>query len=121
MRLIGNMIWFIFSGFWACISWYIVGLILCLTIVGIPFGIQCFKIGAFGLFPFGKTIEIGQGAGSLLLNIIWIVCCGWSLAIMHLTSALLLCLTIVGIPFAQQSLKLAKISLFPFGAIIYDI
>ncbi|HEK9452109.1 TPA: hypothetical protein SUU02_001900, partial [Streptococcus equi subsp. equi] len=76
---------------------------------------------ALGLFPFGKAIEIGQGAGSLLLNIIWIVCCGWSLAIMHLTSALLLCLTIVGIPFARQSLKLAKISLFPFGAIIYDI
>lgn len=120
MRSLGNLIWFVCSGFWAWIGWTVAGCLLCVTIVGIPFGIQCFKIARFGLFPFGKEIAPGSGAGSLLLNVIWIVVCGWELALMHLASALALCVTVVGIPFALQSVKLAVISLFPFGARIYE-
>ncbi|MGT2933362.1 YccF domain-containing protein [Streptococcus catagoni] len=116
MKILGNLIWFIFSGLWAWVSWSLVGLVFCITIIGFPIGLQCFKIANFGLFPFGKDIEISQSGSSLILNILWILFCGWELAALHLTSALLLCSTIIGIPFAVQSLKLAKISLFPFGA-----
>lgn len=119
MKTIGNIIWFFCAGIWAWVAWYFVGILLSITIIGIPFGLQCFKIGNFGLFPFGKRIEAGTGLGSLLLNILWILLAGWELALMHLFSAFLLCLTIIGIPFAIQSVKLATISLFPFGARIY--
>lgn len=120
MKIIGNIIWFLLAGFWSWLAWTFVGIILCITFVGIPFGLQCFKIANFGLFPFGKQIEVGAGLGSLLLNILWILFFGWELAIMHLTAALLLCISIIGIPFAFQSLKLSIISLFPFGAKIYQ-
>lgn len=118
MKTVGNIIWFCFAGIWSWISWALAGAILCLTIIGIPFGLQCFKIGQFGLFPFGKEITPSNRTSSLLLNILWILFFGWELAIMHLMTAVLLCLTIVGIPFALQALKLALISLFPFGATI---
>ncbi|EHJ55695.1 hypothetical protein HMPREF9318_00740 [Streptococcus urinalis FB127-CNA-2] len=121
MKILGNIIWFIFSGLWAWLAWSIIGLILCFTVIGIPVGIQCFKIGQFGLFPFGKTIEPGQSGGHLILNLIWIVLVGWELALMHLSSAILLCVTIVGIPFAWQSVKLAYVSIIPFGAKIVPI
>ncbi|CAM4148903.1 hypothetical protein AT575_01925 [Streptococcus penaeicida] len=121
MKFLGNIIWFLFSGLWAWLAWSLLGVLLCITIVFLPLGLQCFKIGNFGLFPFGKDIEIGQSSTSLLFNIIWIVLFGWSLVAMHLTSAFALCLTIVGIPFAIQSLKLAKLSLFPFGARIISV
>ncbi|AUT05624.1 YccF domain-containing protein [Streptococcus parauberis] len=116
MKFLGNIIWFLCSGLWAWLSWTFIGLLFSITIVGLPVGIQCFKIANFGLFPFGKDIEIGQSGTSLLLNLIWIICFGWQLAAVHLTSAILLCISIIGIPFAVQSLKLAKLSLFPFGA-----
>ncbi|MDG3142124.1 YccF domain-containing protein [Streptococcus suis] len=115
MSFIGNLIWFIFAGFWSYLSWTLSGILLCLTIVGIPLGLQCFKIATFGLFPFGKEVVITSNGFSLLLNILWIIFFGWELALIHLTSAFFLCLTIIGIPFAIQSLKLAQISLFPFG------
>lgn len=120
MRLIANLIWFFLAGLWSWLAWTLVGLLLCVTVIGIPFGLQCFKIGSFGLFPFGKRIEVGSSLGSLLLNVIWILLIGWELALMHLGSALLLCVTIVGIPFAFQCVKLALISLFPFGAEVYE-
>lgn len=115
MSFIGNLIWFIFAGLWSYITWMLSGILLCLTVVGIPLGLQCFKIARFGLFPFGKEILITSNSFSLLLNILWIIFFGWELALIHLTSAFFLCLTIIGIPFAVQSLKLAQISLFPFG------
>ncbi|EFR44755.1 YccF domain-containing protein [Streptococcus pseudoporcinus] len=121
MKFLGNIIWFICSGFWAWLSWSIVGLLLCITVLGLPLGLQCFKIANFGLFPFGKEIIIDQSATSIVFNIIWIILVGWSLAVLHLTSAFLLCISIIGIPFAIQSLKLARISLFPFGAKIVHI
>ncbi|OZV22997.1 YccF domain-containing protein [Streptococcus sobrinus] len=120
MRLLGNLIWFFCSGLWAGLAWFFVSLLLCLTIVGIPFGLQCFKIGSFGLFPFGKDIVPASNFSSLFFNIIWIIFFGWELAAMHLASAIVLCLTIVGIPFALQSIKLAGISLFPFGVTVIE-
>lgn len=120
MRSLGNFIWFICAGLWSWISWTVVGLILCLTVIGIPFGLQCFKIGNFGLFPFGKRMETTSRTGHFLLNIIWFFLAGWELAVLHLGTAFLLCLTIIGIPFAKQALKLAQISLFPFGVKVYQ-
>ncbi len=120
MTFIGNLIWFLCAGLWSWISWIIVGFFWCLTIVGFPIGLQCFKIAQFGLFPFGKDIQINETGTSLLLNLIWILFGGWQLAMMHLISAALLALSIIGIPFAMQSVKLAKISLFPFGARIVN-
>lgn len=120
MRVLGNIIWFFCAGLWAALAWYAVGLLLCITVLGIPFGLQCFKIGSFGLFPFGKTIVFSNRFSSLLGNIIWILLVGWELALLHLASAAVLCITIIGIPFAVQSVKMAGISLFPFGVEIID-
>ncbi len=120
MRLLGNLIWFFCSGLWAGLVWFVAGLVLCLTIIGIPFGIQCFKIASFGFFPFGKDVVPASSFSSLFFNILWIILIGWELALMHLVSAVLLCLTIIGIPFALQSIKLAAISLFPFGVSIQE-
>jgi uncharacterized membrane protein YccF (DUF307 family) len=86
-------------------------------VIGIPFGIQCFKIAGLSLAPFGKDVSLGNfGAGGLIGNIIWLLVLGWELCIMHLTFALLLGITIIGLPFAKQHLKLAQLALIPFGA-----
>ena len=115
MRLLGNIVWFLCAGLLSFIGWSLAGIILCLTVILIPFGLQCFKIAGFGLFPFGKSISPSSNVSSLIFNIIWILAIGWELAVIHLASAFLLCITIIGIPFALQSIKMAGISLFPFG------
>lgn len=120
MSLLGNIVWLIFGGIIAAIAWFVAGSVLCITIIGIPFGIQCFKISMFVLWPFGKEIDIGNfGAGGLVLNIIWLVIFGWEFAITHLAFGIVFCITIVGIPFGLQHFKLAKLGLLPFGAKIY--
>ena len=120
MNFLGNIIWLLFGGIIAAIAWALAGLILCVTVIGIPFGIQCFKISGFVLWPFGKEIESGQfGVGGLLLNIIWIILFGWELAIAHLTTGIIFCITIVGIPFGLQHFKFAKLGFIPFGAEIH--
>lgn len=120
MHLLGNIIWIIFGGFFAAILWFIAGLVCCITFIGIPFGIQCFKISAFVLYPFGRDVEIkGFGIGRLVGNVIWIIILGWELCVYHLLVGLLLCITIIGIPFGRQHFKLAKLSLVPFGSRIY--
>ncbi|MEL7656085.1 MAG: YccF domain-containing protein [Bacillota bacterium] len=122
MSFLGNIIWLIFGGILAAIVWFISGLLLCITIIGIPFGFQCFKIAGFVLWPFGRDIEIGNfGAGGLILNIIWIILLGWELAVTHVVIGCVFCITIIGIPFGLQHFKLAKIGLVPFGARIYMI
>ncbi len=121
MKLLGNIIWFIFGGLLDWIGWTVAGLLCCITIVGIPFGVQCFKFANLTVMPFGKDIEFGGGVVSLLINIIWIVLIGWEMAVANLMSALLCCITIVGIPFAGQFVKIAKLWLFPFGAEIKEI
>ena len=96
------------------------GLICCLTLVGIPFGIQCLKIAFFILWPFGKDVEIGKfGVGGFVGNLVWILLFGWELSVSHLVIGLVLCLTIIGIPFGKQHFKFAKLALLPFGARIF--
>lgn len=117
MSFIGNLIWIIFGGLIGAILWLIAGIILCITIVGIPFGLQCFKIAGVALWPFGSRINAGNfGAMGLLGNIIWIIFFGWELCIGHFISGLLFSITIIGIPFGLQHFKLAKLALVPFGA-----
>ncbi|MBQ0079741.1 MAG: YccF domain-containing protein [Eubacterium sp.] len=121
MRLLGNILWFIFGGFFSWLGWMISGLLWCISIVGIPWGLQCFKFAKISLFPFGKDIEFGGGAVSLIANIIWIVFFGVPMAIGNALAGALWCVTIVGIPFGLQFFKLAKLSLLPFGAQVKPI
>lgn len=116
MKLIGNLIWLLFGGIISAILWFLAGLLLCITIIGIPFGIQCFKISRFVLWPFGKEVDIHLGFTSIIMNIIWIVLFGWELFILHLVVAFFMAITVIGIPFALQHVKFAQLSLFPFGA-----
>lgn len=118
MSLLGNIIWLVFGGFLAGIGYILGGLLVCVTIIGIPFGQQAIKLGVATMTPFGREIVPTPEAGSLLnmvLNVIWIVVIGWGIALTHLTSALILAVTIIGIPFALQHLKLIPLALFPFG------
>ena len=104
------------------ILWAIIGILLCITIIGIPFGVQCLKVAGFVLWPFGRDVELGGfGIMGALGNVIWILICGVELCVTHLAFGLLLCIIIVGIPFGLQHFKLAKLSLIPFGAQIYKV
>ncbi len=118
MSLIGNIIWLIFGGFVAGLGYIIGGLLLCATIIGIPFGVQGIKLGFASFAPFGKEVVAGPNADSplrLIFNLIWLVLFGWEIAVAHLLSALILAITIIGIPFAKQHMKLLPVALFPFG------
>ena len=115
MKLLGNLLWFVFGGLWMGIGWTLVGLLWCITIVGIPVGMQCFKLAGLAFFPFGKVIVYGGGAPSLL-NLLWLLFGGFALAISAALHGLLFCITIVGIPFGMQCFKFAKLALCPFGS-----
>ena len=119
MRLLGNILWLILGGLALAIGWAIIGLILCVTIIGIPFGVQAFKMAELTLTPFGKTVVYEGGVGSLLINIVWLVLAGVWMAIGYLFAGLFNCMTIIGIPFGIQSFKMAKLALWPFGTKIY--
>lgn len=122
MKIIGNLLWLVLGGVIASILWAVVGLILCVTVIGIPFGVQCFKIAGFVFWPFGREVELGGfGVFGMLGNIIWILICGIELCVIHMIFGLLLCITIIGIPPALQHFKLARLSLMPFGAQIVNI
>jgi len=117
MRTIANILWVIFGGLELALGWVLAGLLCCITIVGIPFGKQCFKIAGFVLWPFGRRVVYERGgAVNLLLNILWILLLGWELAVASLAIGLAWCATIIGIPFGLQALKFAKLALLPFGA-----
>lgn len=118
MSILGNILWFIFGGAISGLSWCLAGVLWCISIVGIPVGLQCFKIAGLTFFPFGKEVIYGGGAGSLLLNVFWIILSGLPLALEHLVFGAILCVTIVGIPFGLQQFKLAKLALMPFGAAV---
>ncbi len=126
MRLLGNIIWFVLGGFEMGLGWWIASLISAVTIIGIPWAIAGFRIGAFSFWPFGREVverssdEAGRTL-SLLGNVIWIVLCGWWLALGHVLAALLCAVTIIGIPFALQHIKLASLALAPFGKKIVPI
>lgn len=116
MRLIGNILWLVFGGLAIAAAWAFIGLVLCVTIIGIPFGIQAFKMAGLTLTPFGKTVRYGGGIGSLLVNTIWFFVAGVWLALGYAAAGLINCVTIIGIPFGIQSFKMAKLALWPFGA-----
>ncbi len=117
MSLIGNIIWLIFGGFLAGLGYILGGLVLMLTIIGIPFGIKSIQLGLATMAPFGKqVVEVDKNGGclQLIFSILWVVLFGWEIALAHLTGALILAITIIGIPFAKQHLKLVPVALFPF-------
>ncbi len=119
MSLLGNVLWIVFGGgLVICIEYLVGGLLLCLTIVGIPFGLQCFKLGFFALAPFGKQVYKTSSKPSPIqgvLNVVWIIFVGIWIALTHLLFAIGCAITIIGIPFAIQHMKIAEISLAPFG------
>lgn len=119
-KFIGNILWLIFGGLINVIAWTFIGVLYCLTIVGIPIGLQCFKIARLSFWPMGKEVEVSLGGGNILLNIFWLIFGGVEIAGAMILSGIFLCLTIVGIPFGKQQFKLAKLALLPFGAQIYD-
>ncbi|MBK8460720.1 MAG: YccF domain-containing protein [Micropruina sp.] len=122
MRLLLNLIWFFFGGLWLAIGYFLFGVIACLLIVTIPFGIASFRMGAYALWPFGKAVvdKPGAGVGSALMNVIWFVIAGVWLAIGHVTTAIAQAITIIGIPLAVANLKMIPVTCFPFGKDIVD-
>ena len=123
MNLLGNLVWLICGGFFTAMGYFVTGFVFCITIIGIPFGIQCFKIGLLELMPFGKKVVTTSSSGgclALIFNIIWILTGGLYTAIVHLVFAFILFITIIGIPFGRQHLKLVELSLAPFGKAVID-
>lgn len=123
MRIIGNILWLVLGGLWLAVGYGLAGLALCFTIIGIPFGVQAFKLAAFTLLPFGRTVVDAPSAGgclSLAFNVLWLVLFGWELFVGHLVSGVALCLTIIGIPFGIQAFKLSVLALWPFGRMVVD-
>ncbi len=123
MGTLGNLIWLIFGGFLVFLEYMVSGLLLCLTIVGIPFGIQAFKLAMLALWPFGKTIVLkpgNPGCLSTIMNLIWLLIGGIWIALTHLIFGILLGITIIGIPWAKQHFKLVSLALTPFGREIRD-
>ena len=123
MRLLLNIIWFVLAGVWMAIGYAFAALICFILIITIPFGIAALRIAVFALWPFGKTVIKRPDAGiaSGIGNVIWFVLCGWWLALAHLITGTLLCLTIIGIPLGLANFKLIPVSLTPFGREIVDV
>jgi uncharacterized membrane protein YccF (DUF307 family) len=123
MRLLLNVIWFVFAGVWMAIGYAFAALIMFVLIITIPFGVAALRIGIFALWPFGKTVvrRADAGAGSAIGNVLWFLLAGWWLIIGHLVTGVLLCLTIIGIPLGLANFKLIPISLLPLGRDIVSI
>lgn len=119
--MIGNLIWLLCGGFIEGIIWFLAGLLWCITIIGIPIGKQCFKFSKLSMCPFGKGVVYGDGTFSMIANIFWILITGIPMAIYNVACGVILCITIIGIPFGKQFFKLAKLSIMPFGAKIVNI
>lgn len=117
MNTVLNIIWLVLCGLWMCLGYFLAGLLLCITIIGIPFGIAAFRIGVYALWPFGYTAveRRDAGAGSLVGNVLWLILAGWWLALGHIVTGVLLCLTLIGIPFGIANFKLIPLSLMPLG------
>jgi uncharacterized membrane protein YccF (DUF307 family) len=115
---LGNGLWIIFGGLILAFLWAFVGLLWCITIIGIPIGLQCFKFANLSLAPFGRDVQYGGSTVSVLVNIIWLLICGVPLAIVTALIGVFMFCTIIGIPFGIQYMKMAKLALMPFGATI---
>ena len=122
MRIIGNILWLFLEGFWLAIGYLVAALICFVLIITIPFGIASFRIASYALWPFGRTIEDAPdaGAASLIGNVIWVIFAGLWLAIGHVITGVLLCVTIIGIPLGLANFKLIPISLMPLGKVIVN-
>lgn len=119
MATLGNIIWVICGGLIETLAWCVAGIVMCITIIGIPAGFQCFKIATFTMWPFGRKVIYDRRdnkVGNILLNILWFLLCGWELALVNAIAGMALCFTFIGIPFGLQYFKLAGLSLRPFGA-----
>ncbi len=124
MNILGNLIWLIFGGIVIAIEYFIGSLVLFITIVGIPFGLQTLKMASVSLWPFGRDTRVHARAGGclyILMNIIWLLCGGLWIAVTHALFGMLLCITIIGIPFGLQHFKLTAIALNPFGRDIVNV
>ena len=118
MKGIGNILWLVLGGLLIALIYYLVGLVMCITIIGIPFGVHLFKLGTYSMWPFGHELVNGPnepGCVSVVMNLLWILLGWWEIALLHLCFGLLFCLTIIGIPFGVQHFKMAFASIFPFG------
>jgi uncharacterized membrane protein YccF (DUF307 family) len=117
MRTIGNILWLLIVGWLSFLGWVVAGAILCITIIGIPFGIQCFKLGVFSLWPFGRSTVRRPGVRVMgtVANVFWAIFFGIWLAIGYVVTGAILCITIIGIPFGIQAFKLAGLAVVPFG------
>lgn len=117
MRFVANVIWFILGGIWLGLSWVLLGLFLCITIIGIPLGKQCFKAAALTFAPFGKRVTVHFGRHPIA-NLLWVILFGWEMALGYLLSGIFCCVTIIGIPLGLQAFKMTKLALLPFGATV---
>lgn len=118
MKTIGNIIWFIFGGFMIALEYFIAGFLLIITIIGIPFGLQAFKLGVLAIWPFGSKVvssESSSGCLNLIMNIIWIIIGGIPITLTHLFWGIIFCITIIGIPFGKQHFKMIPLAFCPFG------
>ena len=122
MRTIGNIIWFVLSGLWLAIAYALAALVMFILIITIPFGVASLRIAAFCLWPFGRAIirRPDAGAGSAIGNVIWVILAGWWLALGHLITGILLCITIIGIPLGLANFKLIPVTFTPLGREIVD-
>lgn len=118
LTILGNIIWIITGGIGTALGWLLVGMILCITIIGIPFGKQCFKFATITLSPFGKEVELDFGKHPVM-NVLWFVLFGWEMFLVYILNGILLCITIIGIPFGIQAFKFGKLAIFPFGAKVH--
>lgn len=124
MKTIGNIIWFIFGGWMIGLEYFLAGIGMMITIIGIPFGLQCMKLGILALWPFGSRVvtdEDTSGCLNIALNIVWILIGGIWIALTHVLWGILLCVTILGIPFGKQHFKFIKLALFPFGKVVESV
>ena len=124
MSLLGNVVFFVFGGFVIFLGYVLGGILLCLTIIGIPFGLMCFRLAGSVIAPFGREVRETEPPGgvlTLIMNIIWIILPGLELAIMHLVLALLFAVTIIGFPIAVQHMKLVPMALLPFGHVMREL
>lgn len=121
MHLLGNILWILLGGLETAILWFLIGCILCITIIGIPFGTQCFKMAGLTLAPFGKTVINNGGLATGIFNIIWALTFGWMLGAIYVFAGLVNLCTIIGIPFGIQSFKMAALAFWPFGSEIVNI
>ena len=120
IRLISNILWLIFGGLWLALMWAVAGIILCVSIIGIPFGVQCFKLAGISFVPYGKKVFLNFHKHPIA-NVIWLILGGWEMALAYLVFGIANCVTIIGIPKGIQCFKIMKLAIFPFGAVVKKV